>query len=102
LFTWPNARVSVMGGEQAASVMAQVKREQLAKDGAVLSAEEEAAIKAPILAKYESEGNPYYGSARLWDDGIIEMTQTRDVVGLALSACYNAAIPEWRPGVFRM
>ena len=102
LFTWPNARVSVMGGEQAASVMAQVKREQMAKDGGVLSAEEEAAIKAPILAKYESEGNPYFGSARLWDDGIIEMTQTRDVVGLALSACYNAAIPEWRPGVFRM
>lgn len=102
LFTWPNARVSVMGGEQAASVMVQVKREQLAKEGLALGAAEELAIRAPILEKYESEGNPYYGTARLWDDGIIEMTQTRDVLGLALSACYNAPIPEWKTGVFRM
>lgn len=102
LFTWPNARVSVMGGEQAASVMVQVKREQMAKDGRELSAAEEQAIRAPILEKYESEGNPYYGTARLWDDGIIEMTQTRDALGLALSACYNAPIPEWKTGVFRM
>ena len=102
LFTWPNARVSVMGGEQAASVMVQVKREQLAKEGRELTAAEEQAIRAPILEKYESEGNPYYGTARLWDDGIIEMTQTRDALGLALSACYNAPIPEWKTGVFRM
>jgi 3-methylcrotonyl-CoA carboxylase beta subunit len=102
LFTWPNARVSVMGGEQAASVMAQVKREQSLKEGKPFGADEEQAIRAPILEKYEREGNPYYGSARLWDDGIIELGQTRDVLGLALSACYNAPIPEWKPGVFRM
>ncbi len=102
LFTWPNARVSVMGGEQASSVMVQVKREQMAKNGQQLSAEDQEAIAAPIREKYEREGNPYYGTARLWDDGIIEMGQTRDVVGLALSACYNAPIPPWKPGIFRM
>ncbi len=102
LFTWPNARVSVMGGEQASSVMVQVKREQMAKGGHTLTAEEQEAIAAPIREKYEREGNPYFGTARLWDDGIIEMGQTRDVVGLALSACYNAPIPPWKPGIFRM
>ena len=70
--------------------------------GLTLSPEEEDAIRAPILAKYESEGNPYYGSARLWDDGVIEPGQTRDVLGLALSACHNAPIPPWQPGVIRM
>ena len=102
LFTWPNARISVMGAEQAAVVMTTVKRDQLEKEGKQLSAEEEEAIRAPILAKYEAEGNPYHATSRLWDDGIIEMTQTRDVLGLALSACYNAPIGEWRPGVIRM
>ena len=102
LFTWPNARISVMGGEQAASVMVTVKRDQLAAQGKALSPADEAAIRTPILEKYEMEGNPYYATARLWDDGIIEMTQTRDVVGLALSACYNAPIPPWQPGVIRM
>lgn len=102
LFTWPNARISVMGGDQAASVLSTVKKEQLAKDGKQMSAEDIAALEAPIRQKYEQEGNPYYASARLWDDGIIEMTQTRDVVGLALSACHNAPIGPWRPGVFRM
>jgi acetyl-CoA carboxylase carboxyltransferase component len=102
LFMWPNARISVMGGEQASSVLVQVKREQLEKAGQTLSLEEEAAIRDPVLERYEREGNPYYSTARLWDDGIIEMGQTRDVVGLALSACYNAPIPEWKPGVIRM
>lgn len=102
LFTWPNARISVMGGDQAASVLSTVKKEQLAKDGKAMTAEEIAGLEAPIRQKYEQEGNPYYASARLWDDGIIEMTQTRDVVGLALSACHNAPIGPWRPGVFRM
>jgi len=102
LFTWPNARISVMGGEQAASVMTTVKRDQMAARGEALSPEAESAIRAPILDKYESEGNPYYATARLWDDGIIEMQETRDVVGLALSACHNAPIPPWQPGVIRM
>ncbi len=102
LFTWPNARISVMGGDQAASVLSTVKKEQMAKDGKVMSSEEIAAMEAPIRQKYEAEGNPYYATARLWDDGVIEMTQTRDVVGLALSACHNAPIERWQPGVFRM
>lgn len=102
LFSWPNARISVMGGEQAASVMATVKREQMAAKGQILSESDEAAIKEPILKKYEDEGNPYFATARLWDDGVIEMTQTRDVIGLSLSACHNAPIPPWQPGVIRM
>ncbi len=102
LFSWPNARISVMGGEQAASVMSTVKREQMAAVGTTLTDAEEQKIRAPILAKYESEGNPYYATARLWDDGVILPTQTRDVVGLALSACHNAPMKEWRPGVIRM
>jgi 3-methylcrotonyl-CoA carboxylase beta subunit len=98
LFTWPNARISVMGGEQAASVLATVHR-----DADRWTREEEEAFKAPIREKYEAEGNPYYATARLWDDGVIDPVQTRDVLGLALSACLEAAIPE-RPrfGVFRM
>lgn len=91
-----------MGGEQAASVMATVKREQMAAKGQILSESDEAAIKEPILKKYEDEGNPYFATARLWDDGVIEMTQTRDVIGLSLSACHNAPIPPWQPGVIRM
>src|SRR5688500_5747492 len=90
LFTWPNARISVMGGEQAAMVLAQVKRDQLGREGKSWSAEEEAEFKRPTLEKYETEGNPYHATARLWDDGIIEPAQTRDVLGLALSATFNA------------
>lgn len=98
LFTWPNARISVMGGEQAASVLATVHRDA---DG--WNADEAEAFKAPIRQKYEDEGNPYYATARLWDDGVIDPAQTRDVLGLALVACLEAPIPEAaRFGVFRM
>jgi acetyl-CoA carboxylase carboxyltransferase component len=102
LWMWPNARISVMGGEQAASVLVQVKKEQLERQGRSLSAEEEAAFKAPILAKYEEEGSPYYSSARLWDDGVITPAETRDVLALGLSAALNAPIPASSFGVFRM
>jgi 3-methylcrotonyl-CoA carboxylase beta subunit len=102
LFTWPNSRISVMGGEQAASVLATVKRDAMEQRGESWSAEEEAAFRAPVRERYESEGNPYYATARLWDDGIIDPVQTRDVLGLALSATSNAPIPETRFGVFRM
>lgn len=102
LWMWPNARIGVMGGEQAAGVMAQVKREQMERNGDTLSAEEEAAIKQPILEQYEHQGHPYYSSARLWDDGVIDPAQTRDVLGLALSATLSAPIEATRFGVFRM
>jgi len=102
LWMWPNARISVMGGEQAASVLAQVKQEQQARRGKPLSDAEVEALKAPILAKYEEEGSPYYSTARLWDDGIIPPAETRTVLGLGLSAALNAPIPETRFGVFRM
>ncbi len=97
LFTWPNSRISVMGGEQAASVLATVNR-----DADKWTPEQAEAFKAPIRQKYEDEGNPYYATARLWDDGIIAPTDTRRVLGLALSACLNAPIPETKFGVFRM
>jgi 3-methylcrotonyl-CoA carboxylase beta subunit/propionyl-CoA carboxylase len=102
LWVWPNARTSVMGGEQAASVLATVKRDQLARDGQTLSDAEEQAIRGPILDKYEREGSPYYSTARLWDDGIIDPAKTREVLALSLAACYNAPIPPPRYGVFRM
>ncbi|WP_440465569.1 carboxyl transferase domain-containing protein [Pseudomonas sp. YH-1] len=102
LWMWPNARIGVMGGEQAAGVLAQVKREQAERAGNALSAEEEAKIKAPILEQYERQGHPYYSSARLWDDGVIDPAQTRDVLGLALSASLNAPVEATRFGVFRM
>ena len=103
LFTWPNARISVMGGEQAASVLATVKRDALESKGESWSAEDEEAFKAPIRERYEAEGNPYYATARLWDDGIIDPAQTRDILGLAFRVTLNAPIPE-RPqtGLFRM
>jgi 3-methylcrotonyl-CoA carboxylase beta subunit len=102
LFTWPNSRISVMGGEQAASVLATIKRDAMEQRGEAWSADEEAAFRAPVRERYESEGNPYYATARLWDDGIIDPVQTRDVIGLALSAALNAPIPATRFGVFRM
>jgi acetyl-CoA carboxylase carboxyltransferase component len=102
LFSWPNARISVMGGEQAAQTLISVKREQLRARGETLSAEDEAALSAPIMAKYEEESSALYGSARLWDDGIVDPPHTRDVLGLALAAVLRAPIPPPRHGVFRM
>jgi 3-methylcrotonyl-CoA carboxylase beta subunit len=91
-----------MGGEQAASVLATVRRDNIEADGKAWSAEEEAAFKAPIKAKYEEEGSPYHATARLWDDGIILPSETRRVLALAFSACLNAPVEETRFGVFRM
>ena len=102
LWMWPNARISVMGGEQAAGVLTTVKRDQLARAGKELSAEEERSIADPVLAKYEEEGSPYYSTARLWDDGVIDPAETRIYLGLGLSISYNARIEEPRFGVFRM
>ncbi|VXB60471.1 Methylcrotonyl-CoA carboxylase carboxyl transferase subunit [Pseudomonas sp. 8BK] len=102
LWMWPNARIGVMGAEQAAGVLVQVKHEQAARVGQSFSAEDEAALKQPILEQYERQGHPYYSSARLWDDGVIDPAQTRDVLGLALSASLNAPIEPSTFGVFRM
>jgi acetyl-CoA carboxylase carboxyltransferase component len=102
LWMWPNARISVMGGEQAAGVLTTIKREQLARDGGVLSEEDERAIRAPILEKYDHEGSPYYSTARLWDDGILDPVDTRQALALGLSAAFNAPIAEPRFGIFRM
>ncbi|MBV9245865.1 MAG: methylcrotonoyl-CoA carboxylase [Methylobacteriaceae bacterium] len=102
LFTWPNARISVMGGEQAASVLATVRRDNLEADGKPWSAAEEEAFKAPIREKYETEGSPYYATARLWDDGIILPHETRRVLALAFAASLNALVEATRFGVFRM
>ncbi|AYC32921.1 methylcrotonoyl-CoA carboxylase [Pseudomonas cavernae] len=102
LWMWPNARIGVMGGEQAAGVLAQVKREQAERAGQAFSAEEERQIKQPILDQYEHQGHPYYSSARLWDDGVIDPAQTREVLALALSATLNAPIEPTTFGVFRM
>ena len=102
LWMWPNARISVMGGEQAASVLATVRRDGLEAKGGSWSAEEEEAFKAPIRAQYETQGHPYYASARLWDDGVIDPADTRMTLALGLSAALNAPIPETKFGIFRM
>lgn len=102
LFMWPNARISVMGGEQAASVLATVRRDGIEARGGDWPVEDEEAFKAPIRDQYETEGHPYYATARLWDDGIIEPAETRMVLGLSLTAALNAPIPETRFGIFRM
>jgi 3-methylcrotonyl-CoA carboxylase beta subunit/propionyl-CoA carboxylase len=102
LWMWPNARISVMGAQQAASVLTTVKRDQLAREGKPLSDDEEAAIRQPILDKYEHEGSPYYSTARLWDDGILDPVETRRLLALGLSAAYNAPILPAKFGVFRM
>ncbi|MFM7659030.1 MAG: carboxyl transferase domain-containing protein [Burkholderiaceae bacterium] len=102
LWMWPNARISVMGGEQAASVLATVKRDGIEAKGGSWSAEEEAQFKAPIRAQYEHQGHPYYASARLWDDGVIDPADTRTVLALGLSAALNAPIAETKFGLFRM
>lgn len=102
MFMWPNARISVMGGEQAAGVMATVTRDGLERKGKSWSSEDEAAFKKPIVEQYDAQGHPYYASGRLWDDGIIDPAQTRNVLGLSLAASMNAPIEETRFGVFRM
>jgi 3-methylcrotonyl-CoA carboxylase beta subunit len=100
LFQWPNARISVMGGEQAASVLATVKRDQL--KGAAWSEQEEEAFKQPIREEYERQGHPYYASARLWDDGVIDPADTRRILGLCLAAAHNSPQRATRFGTFRM
>jgi 3-methylcrotonyl-CoA carboxylase beta subunit len=102
LWMWPNARISVMGGEQAASVLATVKRDGIEAKGGQWTADEEAAFKAPIKAQYETQGHPYYATARLWDDGIIDPADTRRVLALGLAAAQNAPVPEPKFGIFRM
>jgi 3-methylcrotonyl-CoA carboxylase beta subunit len=99
---WPNARISVMGGEQAATVLATVRRDALEAAGGTWSAEDEEAFRAPIREQYEREGHPYFASARLWDDGIIDPADTRRVLGLAISAAQNRPIEPTTYGVFRM
>ncbi|XP_036136527.1 methylcrotonoyl-CoA carboxylase beta chain, mitochondrial [Molossus molossus] len=102
LYMWPNARISVMGGEQAATVLATVAKDQRAREGKQFTSAEEAALKEPIIKRFEEEGNPYYSSARLWDDGIIDPVDTRLVLGLSISAALNAPIQKTDFGIFRM
>ncbi len=102
MFMWPQAKISVMGGEQAAGVLLTVKKDQVARAGAGLTAAEEKAIVDPILAKYEIEGHAYYSSARLWDDGVVDPVQTRDILGLGLAMSLNAPIPPVKFGIYRM
>src|SRR5262249_4464099 len=102
LFTWPQSRISVMGGEQAANTLLTVKLQQLATRGAPMPEEAQRAFRPPILAKYEQEGSAYYSTARLWDDGILDPAETRDALGLALAAALSAPIEATRFGVFRM
>ena len=102
LFAWPNARISVMGGQQAASVLATIRRDALESGGKSWSGDEEAAFRQPIVAQYEAEGNPYYATARLWDDGIIAPRETRRVLSLCLGVCDEAPVTDTRFGVFRM
>jgi len=103
LWMWPNARISVMGGEQAAAVLATVKRDGMEKRGESWSKKEEAAFKKPVLETYEREGSPYFSTARMWDDGVIAPTDTRRMLGLALSASLNAGVEKgMKFGVFRM
>jgi 3-methylcrotonyl-CoA carboxylase beta subunit len=99
---WPNARISVMGGEQAASVLATVRRDGIEARGGEWSTDDEEAFKAPIREQYEDQGSPYYSTARLWDDGVIDPVDTRRVLGMGLAAAANAPIPAPSYGVFRM
>jgi acetyl-CoA carboxylase carboxyltransferase component len=102
LWMWPNARISVMGGQQAASVLLQVRLDNLHREGRDMSHAEREAFTRPVLEAYEAEGNPYYSTARLWDDGVIDPLDTRMVLGLGLAAATNAPIPSTPFGVFRM
>jgi len=102
LWMWPNARISVMGGEQAASVLATVRRDNIEAKGGAWSKADEETFKRPIRDQYETQGHPYYASARIWDDGVIDPRDTRRVLGLAISAALNAPVESTRFGVFRM
>jgi 3-methylcrotonyl-CoA carboxylase beta subunit/propionyl-CoA carboxylase len=102
LWMWPNARISVMGGEQAAHVLTTVKKDQLWRMGREMTEDEEQLMKLQILEKYEREGNPFYSTARIWDDGIILPTETRNVLHIGIATALNAPIPESHYGVFRM
>jgi len=102
LWTWPNSRIGVMGGEQAADVLATVKINQLKKQGRELSKDEIDAIRAPILSKYEEESSPYFSTARLWDDGVVDPLDTRNLLALGIAASLNAPIPDFKVGIFRM
>jgi 3-methylcrotonyl-CoA carboxylase beta subunit len=102
MWSWPNSRISVMGGEQAAQTLLTVKQQQLAASGKALDAAEADKLTAPIRAKYETEGSPYYATARLWDDGILDPLETRDALGLGIAAALSAPIPRTTFGVFRM
>jgi acetyl-CoA carboxylase carboxyltransferase component len=102
LFMWPQSRISVMGGEQAAQVLLTVKRDQLAAEGKELSKEEEEQLTAPVRDLYDAEGSAYYSTARLWDDGILDPVETRDTIGLGIAMARRAPIPEPKVGVFRM
>jgi acetyl-CoA carboxylase carboxyltransferase component len=102
LFSWPNSRISVMGGEQAAQVLLTVKRQQLEARGQTLGDADAEQLVTPIRTKYETEGDPYYATARLWDDGILDPLETRDALGLGLAAALGAPIEPTRFGVFRM
>ncbi len=102
MWTWPNSRISVMGGEQAASVLATLRRDAIESKGENWTAEQEDEFKNPIRQQYERQGHPYYASARLWDDGVIDPAQSRQVLALSLSAALNAPIEETHFGVFRM
>jgi 3-methylcrotonyl-CoA carboxylase beta subunit len=99
---WPNSRISVMGGEQAASVLSTVRRDGIEAKGGAWSKEEEEVFKAPIREQYETQGHPYYATARLWDDGVLDPAQTRRALGLGISAALNAPIAPTKFGVFRM
>ena len=102
LFTWPNARISVMGGEQAASVLATVRRDNIEAEGGTWSESDEEEFKKPYREQFEREGNPYFATARLWDDGILAPAETRRVLALAFSATLNAPVQDTKFGVFRM
>ena len=102
LWTWPNSRISVMGGEQAASVLATVKRDSIEAKGGSWSAADEEEFRDPIRAQYEQQGHPYYATARLWDDGVLDPAQSRQVLGLSLAATLNAPMQATKFGVFRM
>ena len=102
LFTWPGSRISVMGGEQAAQTLLTVKLQQLAAKGERMAPDEQERFTAPVRAKYEAEGSPYYATARLWDDGILDPLETRDALGLGIAASLHAPIPRTSYGVFRM
>jgi 3-methylcrotonyl-CoA carboxylase beta subunit len=102
LWTWPNSRIAVMGGEQAAGVLATVRRDGIERRGGTWTEDEEAAFKRPTIEMFERQSHPLYASARLWDDGVVHPAKTREILALSLSAALNAPIPETRFGLFRM